>query len=507
MSVDLSRYLENVLASEDRPLLEEADLAAKAGALRGAYVLVWLACAESLKRRFREAQKRDGNAGKIVGDIETKEKEHKAVDKLVLDKAKEYGFIDDTAYAELFHVYEMRCVYGHPYEVSPLAEQLVGAAAVVSRHVLSQPVKLKHGFAQRVLTDLFEDPHYLDDSPERVREFAAETVSRIDGTVHAWLLKECCKRLEPMIDDASVRLFARRGKCFAKSALEKSGCEILDPSEWHAFAQEYPKSASSILTAPSLFPKVGTRAQDYIIGSILEQGKTHPTRLRLLESASQRGLLSDRQTKRFEILISEKVGTGASRMTQAGAEWLRSSGLRLKTVFRHLIQGLESHTWYHQNPIADMVRSEGPEGVSSLTEQEQEELGRNILQSADGGARSSLSLLEAVGKAEGGEWPACFVRGILAECFVNERGQIRFKTTSLDKALGCLWSLGKDKQKTVIEAIAESIGKGTPKRGYVDKGNVKDMLSSLPAETKSGRAPLRKLRDAISRIEAKEGSD
>ena len=76
--LDLSTYADQILSAEDKPLFEEATRAAQAGALRAAYVMIWLSCAESLKRRFREAQKRDGAAGKVVGQIVQKESEHKA---------------------------------------------------------------------------------------------------------------------------------------------------------------------------------------------------------------------------------------------------------------------------------------------------------------------------------------------------------------------------------------------------------------------------------------------
>ena len=72
--VDIGDYSTQILSEDDRPLFDEAVEAAKVGALRAAYVMIWLSCAESLKRRFRETQQRDGVAAKIVGDIEAKEK-------------------------------------------------------------------------------------------------------------------------------------------------------------------------------------------------------------------------------------------------------------------------------------------------------------------------------------------------------------------------------------------------------------------------------------------------
>ena len=161
--VDLSNYAEEILSAKDRPLFDEAVTAASAGALRASYVMIWLACAESLKRRFREVKLRDHAAGKIVSEIKKAENQHRAVDKVLLDKASKYGFLSDTGSTILHHIYEMRCIYGHPYEEAPSQEKLIDAASAVVELVLSKPVKLRHGFGKQLLDSLLNDVHYLDD--------------------------------------------------------------------------------------------------------------------------------------------------------------------------------------------------------------------------------------------------------------------------------------------------------------------------------------------------------
>ena len=147
-TVDLSGYADEITAEDDLPLFEEAVRSAGIGALRAAYMMIWLACAESLKRRFREAKLRDDTAGKIVGEIEDQEKEHRAIDKYLLDQAHEYGFLSDSGQAMLNQVYEMRCLYAHPYQEAPSPEKVTDAAATVVELVLSKPVKLRHGYGR-----------------------------------------------------------------------------------------------------------------------------------------------------------------------------------------------------------------------------------------------------------------------------------------------------------------------------------------------------------------------
>ena len=135
---DISRYAARIQDDVDRPLFPRCreGRRSRGSAWRVRHALDLFA--ESIKRRFREGRKARRGRREIVGEFgEQKEKDHRSVDKFVLDKAKEYGFITDTAYAILLNVYEMRCVYGHPYEQAPMPEQVSHAAAMVVEHILS----------------------------------------------------------------------------------------------------------------------------------------------------------------------------------------------------------------------------------------------------------------------------------------------------------------------------------------------------------------------------------
>src|SRR3982750_1146956 len=120
-----------IVTDEDKVLFCEATNAARASALRCAFIAVWLSCAESLKRKFKESAQTDNAAGVVVGVIETKEQNHQAIDGYVLSEAKSYGLISDAEFTQLDGVYEQRCIYGHPYEQAPLSAQLGAAAAIV----------------------------------------------------------------------------------------------------------------------------------------------------------------------------------------------------------------------------------------------------------------------------------------------------------------------------------------------------------------------------------------
>ena len=449
--IDLSNYANHILAIEDHPLFDEAVAAAKVGALRAAYVMIWLACAESLKRRFREAQKRDGAAAKIIGEVESKESDHRAVDKFVLEKARDYGFVSDSGHTILTHVYEMRCLYGHPYEEAPSKEQLAHAAAVVVEHVLSKPVKLRHGFGKQLLKSLLEEQSYLDDQSTAVIAFTKEILPRLDESIHGWLLDYYWRELERLSDDSSMAIFFRRGIWFCQTMLKEIGIDVFGNDDWHDKFGMYPKTLMRICSLSAIFKGIGKRAQDSLVGSILAESVIRSRILIHLERLNNKGSLSTRQQERFtEHLSSLKISE------------IRSAGLSTKTCYGKLIEAMKTFNWYVQNPAIEVVLSNGPTQAAELSEEQQINLGRNILQAGEGRAGEANIFLDKLSQ-DVNAWPLDVVRGIAFELFTHEINEIRLKVCHLEQVLTALSHLNSGQQNHLIAQIAASITEGSPK--------------------------------------------
>ena len=427
--VELGEYARQILAHGDHPLFDEAVAAAEAGALRSAYVMIWLSCAESLKRRFRDARKRDNAAGKIVGEIEQLEKQHKAVDSVLLKKALEYGFISDSDHTTLWHIYEMRCVYAHPYEEAPSQEKVIDAAATVVNQVLSRPVKLRHGFGKQLLQNLLENENYLDDQESAVADFVRKILPGVDEGIYIWLLDEYWKELENLSDDSSMAVFFRRGIWFCHTILAEVGVSTLTNEEWHDRIGRFPKTLIRICTLPAIFEDIGELAQNSLVGSLLDESKTRSSILTHLERLNEAGALSKRQQERF-----------TDRKSQMEISEIRAAGLSTKACYPMLIEAMESYNWYTQNPAISLVLSNGPDQAAELTEDQQVNLGRNILQAGEGGARSATGFLDRLDR-DVKSWPLGIVRGIALEPFINEDHQIRPKDRQLRLVLSALAQL------------------------------------------------------------------
>ena len=457
--IDLTSYGADIRSDEDKPLFGEAVVAAKVGALRAAYVMIWLACAESLKRRFREAGQRDNASGAIAGDIADKESDHKSVDKFVLDKAKEYGFLADSAHTELTHVYDMRCLYGHPYEKAPSAEQVTHAAAAVVTHVLSRPVKLRHSYGERLLASLKSDRNYLDDYAPTVEAFARETITRLDESVYAWFLQKYWKALEAAADDPSMALFTRRAEWFSSAFLTSAGpSAVFSDDDWHGLMAEFPTTVARVCSSKTIFENIGERAQDSVVGVVMQRVTVRPSVLCRLEALADEGSLSVRQLERFrEFVLSLDINV------------LRATRLRLSTCFDRIISDLKSYTWPIQNPALGLVDSVEVDQLGRLTDAQQTLLGRNVLQAAEGNAYSAKRILCLL--AQGSTtWPRNVLRGLALECFVNEQGELRFKEKFLSLVLDAIAGCSAGDQQSVVDDVISAIEEGTPRDGY-DRGD------------------------------------
>jgi len=465
---ELYKYLDQVQYLEDKLLLEEAVKASKSGALRAAYIMIWLACVESLKRRFKEMAKYDNTAGEIIGQIKEKEDKHHSVDKLILDEAHDYGFLSELEYGQLNNIYKMRCIYGHPYEEKPCEEEIVSAACLVTEYVLSKPTKLGRGFCDRLLNTLLNDSECLDDYANSVKEYARLVMPRIDDKIYSWFLEKYWTELEKIASDITFKKIFKRGIWFSQECLKIIGTDIYDSSQWHAKVSTFPESFIHIFSDHLLYSKIGELAQDSLIGHMLDRSKNEPGILRIIEQLLQQGVLTERQKERFieHVKIIDINNLYASR-------------IKLIFCYERVISELKSHDWYRQNPAIDFISLKGPIEIGELPPEQQTTLGRNILQSAEGNARSAINMIDQLLNAAN-QWPVDFIKGLFEECFINEKNQIRFKEKHLTKILDILDNYDSKSRAIMLEELIESINHGTFKgSNYWEELDIDQVITKL----------------------------
>jgi hypothetical protein len=490
----LGKYLDRVLSAEDRVLFEEAVASARASATRAAYIMVWLSCAESLKRKFREFAPRDGTATQVTGEIARKEGSQHAVDKYILEQAKEYGFISNTEHAQLVHVYEMRCVYGHPYETSPVLEQLVAAASVVIENVLSRPTKLRHGYISEQIRLITQDPTFLDDLHERVRIYATAVHPKVDDSLHLYFMRKLWGEIEKLLPDATMAIYVRRGTWFSRAYLT----QVIDGflPDWDVVQDlvNTPGSLSNVLSDPVIFERISEHAQDIVVGKLIGLATTTSTGLRLSHELHAAGVLSERHRERFRAAVKDLA-----------LDFLVSSGYPPIYYANKFIEELKRSSWHKQNPAVEALKNVGAPGIGSLPPEMQVQLGNNVLQAAEGNARSAISFLNEISE-DATVWPEHFVEGVLAECVVNDEDKVRFKNRHLASAVKVVLKLESGRASAVSTRISERIRRGTLKYRYQDLEDRDDAVRMLDKLGKD-EGVLQSLQEALAALESELSDD
>ena len=425
-------------------LVEEASSCLATGARRAAYITLWLATAESLRRKFFEAQTFDGQAGQIVGQIQQREADHKAIDGLLIGKAKDYGFVSDNEATRLQHLYENRNVYGHPYEQSPSDEAVLAAAADAVEIVLARPVALRHGYLDRQVTRLTSDTAFLSDDRQAVEQHADLVHARSATDLHVWFVRKLVAALDTVFADPGNDLLQRRGVWFLRGFLLAEPA-IFDEWETAEDLPDHPTVLPALLAVKEILQLVSDHARDIVVNVLCQAAATDPHHLTLLWDLKEDGALAERHKDQ---LANTVAGLPLHRLS--------GTGLPLTAYWRRIVGRLAGHSWDPQNEAIRVLRAAGPEQVGSLDPAAQRELGRNVMQSAEGNAWSAVNLLGELSRTEP-RWPAEFIRGVAMEPFLAVDGAVRLKTGQMLRAVLTLEAVEEEQRNEIIDAIRDGV--------------------------------------------------
>jgi len=454
----LTNFRDKILSQEDKPLFDEAIASAEGGALRGAYILVWICCAESLKRKLREAATRDNRAQQIITEIETREASRQSADSLILKRANEYELIDDVALQKLTYIYDMRCVYGHPYESAPTKEELLNAVSVAVSAILEKPTLYRKKYVETLIERLTRNVDFLERSKISIQTYAREISVRIDPESYRHLANVYSSELEKMCSDPSLSDLVIRGIWFLPEFLKSVGTDFITEDQWHDFVLGCPRISQMIfLKNKDLYDAIGKRADDSLVSYALTNAALRPTGLKLLEAFWEHDKLSAAQR---------------ASLTAVDFRTMKAAHLKTSTAYNGIITELKSRNWPRQNAAIEMLNSNDRLEISRLNNVQQDNLGRNILQAADGDSGSAIAYLISL-NADYTNYPKAFIKGILLEGFINESNSFRLKKEGLKKVLP-LFSVYPD----VLEELLTQLDTAQP-TGWVPP----DVYNELINET------------------------
>ena len=446
---------------ENKKLFDEAVICLKNKALRSAYIMTWLCGAESLKSRIQKMAERDAGIGSKVAEIRKCEESGGSVDLLILNTSKSLDLISQDEYDNLNFIRTKRNSYAHPKSLDPSINEVIGALDQVTRYVLSKPVLLGYGYATETLRRIFEEEFLFDEVEEKIINFGSDFAKRIDPKIHRWIVTQVIERLENIWDDPYSSIFKKRGNLFLKGFI-KEIVDLYSESEWDYVdvVLGNPKSASITLSDPEYWNLLNDHSKSIIInilsGTITKQtfytSDSTLTRMpnpneafQSFHSLQQAGKLNEEESAKLDLALETADLQTVTQLQFPITQWVDKA-----------IEAMKSHNWYIQNPAINIILNINPNEIAKLEINKQEELGRNILQCADGRANSAEFFLEKI-LDDTSIWPIDFVKGLVFECFFNERGEIRIKQYKLTQIVDILLALPKIKSVMVLSELVENM--------------------------------------------------
>ena len=412
MSFDISK----IKNKEDKSLISDAIKLCENKFYRASYIMAWLSCAESLKRRFYELGGRDSEAGSLYRKIKELEKQHQSVDHELIEGAYKFNLISDTEKEKLLHFFSMRSVYSHPYEEAPSEIDCHQIIESVIEIVLLRPILLKEGGISFILGRLTKEKSFLNDSVEEIKNYVSEIIPLIDPKKYDYMCEKYLKFLESMTKDQYTDILFKRGIYFIRKFVEQVRIKnIWNDEEFENILYTYRNSTLRIFATLDIFKDLSTKYQSIIINRLQEDSENNLSLMKYLDNIFSQSLMNRNQSSNYLKVIQE-----------FSWEQLNSIGLSIKSMYKRLIQDLKSYNWYRQNPACQYMKNY-PLFLADdeLTDDEFIELGRNILQSYDGSSSAAGELLEDLSKIGG--TPIALIQGIIEECFYDNHKKLRLK--------------------------------------------------------------------------------
>lgn len=463
-----SALLSRVPADSDHVLLAEAVAAARSGAHRLAVIGAWLGVAESLKRRFTELSQVDSEAGKIVSRIRELEEGQRSIDRYLLTQGHEYGMTTVAEHNALEHLMGGRNLFAHPYSEQPTEEDTRAAIVSAVEHFLEKPLLLRDRFVDDEVLRILTREGWIGDSIEAVNQRIDIVLRRVDPSVLPRFIPSLVRQVEPTFDDPDVweGMLGRRIKWVITAFLHKVDSAVIESIAGEDLLSSFPRAATIVMSHETIFNESAGHLRDATIGELCVVTPGLGVHFELTMDLVRRGALTEAELKR----VAESLST-------ADVTSLSSAGTPLHLYVDRLVALLRSYDWYKQNPAVLALHIVGPAEISQLAPARQEELGRNILQSAHGSAKESQRLLGTI-SADPAPWSDDFLYGLVIECLANENGRFRLKTTGFAAALTALVELPAERRLPIIERLVETV-RGSTSSPWEDTEDAAHQVQSL----------------------------
>ena len=347
----------------------------------------------------------------------------------------------------------MRCIYSHPYEQAPSKLDCEHIIDSIINIVLSRPAFLREGAISFIVEQLVNERSFLNDNQHDVNDFIIDILERVEPKCYKFFFEKLIKEFEKLEKESKETVIYNRMKYSSVAVLSKLGFSKLfnNDTEIENFIYEHKTSCLVFFTLPETFRVLNQRGKDILFNLLLDN-PNHQVLNRLYSEK----LLTYNQISRLQELIK----------SLSCLDMIHYNAL---LIVDSVIDKLKSHNWNTQNPVYPILNADRfVSSIQDVNDDKQIILGRNILQAAETAWDIKNFLDELQNKPE--LYPDSLIKGILLECFINEKKRIRPKLGNITIVENIFQKFDVTKQTYFINELKSEISsyKDIVKYGWAD---------------------------------------
>ena len=441
----------SICEENDKFLFDEIVTCIENEAYRSASVMIWVLCAESLYKKLNILS--ESNKA-LKNDLDKKYLKNKNEFEL-LNLAKDYNLVNDVEYSQLNAVREARNNYAHPNFEEPNKNEVLSSLFYITNIVLSKSHMYSYTYGENLIKSyLLSDPYYLGNKNDyQIKEFASDFFKRVDSKYYKSYLKLFFRLTEDLLKEHNIKnqMCSNVGLIFIKNLILLDSNLLKNINE---FLDKYKITSCNVFSEEDIWQLLDENSKFRVFNYSFDFQNNIFTEVEFLNKyfpLYEKGML--------EVNLKEKID---EFIDKSPSVLILNSSLPIFKLYEKIIHDFKSYDYYIQNDVAKLLKTID---LTLFEKNQLEEIGRNLLQAADGGSWTSKRILNFYLDNIGDEKiPISLIRGILFEVFLNENNEFRFKEKHSTNVL--INVLNNKSCNSMVEYLLELIKHSIIKNNY-----------------------------------------
>ena len=433
----------------DRILFEEIVKCIDAEAFRAASIMICVAFTESLYKKLEILSKSNN---KIAQKLKHYSSENK--DFLLVQYARDFDLISELEYRHLNTIMNARNNYAHPNFDSPSESQVISYLYFAVEFVLSRPPYFSSLYAKSLIERyLAVDQFYWEGKNDiQIRNYARNFFQRLDKHSFRAVMNLLFASIERLFVDFNENKVKCIDNCLIYLDELLSVDEIvLSETDVNDYLDNYRHTSCRIFAYPGHWDNLDSRSKSRIFNYACSFENGMFSEMEFIEifyPLYKADSLEEEHKLKFDDVLNE-----------CSLYSLIECDLDYEIYFNKIISYFKAHSWGWQNAAMNSLYKLDLTRFSDL---QLEEIGRNILQSADGNAWDCMNLIDYFYEEKNRKFQNDnLLQGMVNEAFLDDNNRFRYKAKSGRRILILLNQYPND--EVILNNLLRYLEVSTPK--------------------------------------------